>query len=171
MRTVNQIVCAISALLSLALAGCGQSGDSAAEENGSASAAEVTLNLTLAPTEARCVVVTATPQTGTAVTRQISISPGQATVFNLSGLPTGVVTLTEQAYTAACASVTSTTTATWVSDPVVVTLAVGSPTNVTFNLRRADAGGKVTVSSDSRIDADFSTVPHRGEPGWHRHWR
>ena len=72
-------------------------------------------------------VITTTPAMGTVVIQKFSLSPGQATTFDLTGLPTGDVTLTEQAFTQACAMVTGTTAPTWIADPIMVTLQAGGP--------------------------------------------
>src|SRR6185436_5051394 len=107
----------------------------------------ITFDLTIAPTDARCAIVTVTPAMGPAVTRQFPLSPSQPAVFSLSGLPTGNVTVSEQVFTVACA-MTGGMAATWVADPVMVTLQAGTPVSITFNLRRADTGGQINVSTN-----------------------
>ena len=144
MKTKNVIQVAF--VSSLLVVGCGLPGTG--NENGQGdNIGEITLDLTLAPSDARCVVITVTPQTGPVVTRTISVTPQQSTVFSLSGLPTGTVTLAEQAYTQACSAIAG-QSATWVSDPVTVTLQAGAPVTVSFSLRRVDSGGQVTIISD-----------------------
>src|SRR6185436_5166133 len=106
----------------------------------------ITFDLTIAPTDARCAIVTVAPAMGPAVTRQFPLSPSQPAVFSLSGLPTGNVTVSEQVFTVACG--TAGMTAVWVADPVMVTLQAGTPVSITFNLRRVDAGGQINVSTN-----------------------
>jgi virginiamycin B lyase len=96
---------------------------------------------------------------GTAVVRQITLVPQQPTVFTLTGLPVGVVTFTQQVYTVACSAVVSgTTPATWITDPVTVTLAAGGPVDLQFALRRVDAGGQVTIHDDFPVSPNQITL-------------
>ena len=132
-------------LLSGALASCG---GKMADPSPNDDSGRITLDLSAAPVDARCVVITVTPAMGAVVTRQFSVSPGQSTVFDLTGLPTGDVTMSEQAFTQACSAVTAMTAPTWIADPVMVTLQPGLPVNVTFNLHRVDAGGQATVDTN-----------------------
>jgi virginiamycin B lyase len=144
MRATRSIVLMMLTLgcFTTGIAGCGD--DTAAKSNDQGA---VTFDLTLAPTDARCAIVTVTPAMGAAVVRQFPLSPSQTAVFSLSGLPTGNVTITEQVFTVACA-MTNGQMATWVADPVTVTLQAGTPVSVAFNLRRADGGGQVNVSTN-----------------------
>lgn len=121
-------------------------------------AGSATFELTLAPPDAQCVQITIQQGT-TTLTRRISVVPSKVTVFTLTGLPTGVVRLSEQVFTIPCASVT-TQPPTWASDVVTVNLEPGVPVNVSFTLRRIATGGTVTVSSDfpnsSPVITEFS---------------
>jgi streptogramin lyase len=136
----------VAAFLATAIAGCGD--DQPAMSAGDGDLASVTLELGIAPTDARCAVITVTPQTGPAVVRSITLVPQQPTVFVLNNLPAGTVTFTQQVFTVACSMVTATTPPTWISDPVTVTLAVGVPVDLSFALRRVDGGGQVTIHDD-----------------------
>ena len=128
--------------LATAIAGCGDDIAAKPDDQG-----QVTFDLTLAPTDARCAVVTITPAMGTAVVRQFPLSPSQTAVFALTGLPTGDVTIGEQVFTVACA-MTAGAAPTWIADPVMVTLQAGTPVSITFNLRRVSDGGQVMVSTN-----------------------
>ena len=131
-------------MLSALLAGC--SGEPTADSG--SSGGTVISDLRSAPTDARCIVVTATPPSpATAVVKQISLVPGQTTVFTLTGLPVGAMTLSEQVFNVAC-SMTSGKTPTWIADPIMVTLVLGTPLPVTFTLRRADAGGQTSITTN-----------------------
>jgi streptogramin lyase len=147
-------------LVSGTLAGCGGTGaepGSGATEG--AALASVTLDLTSTPLDARCVVFTVTPAMGAPVVTQIDVSPGMASVADLSGLPTGAVTLTEDVFTEACAMVTPTTVPTWVSDPVPVTLVAGDPVSVSVTVRRVDAGGQVMVTTNFPTPPTITQFP------------
>src|SRR6185436_10094070 len=93
----------------------------------------ISVELVLAPIDARCVVFTVTPAMGAAVVRQFPIVPEQPVVFNLEGLPLGAVTINERVFTVAC-PVPGAAMPTWVSENVMVTLTAGVPVDVTFNL-------------------------------------
>ncbi len=124
--------------LCAALFGC--SGGGPVEEGAGA----VTLDLSTAPVDARCLQLTIL-QGATTTTKKVSVGPNEPAAFVASGLPVGSVTLSEQVFTQACASVT---TAKWVSDTQAVTLVAGQALAVTFNLRLATAAGIVNVNSN-----------------------
>jgi len=142
MRATRSVLVMLTLGSLATIAGCAGAGDPLPDDQGT-----ITLDLTLAPTDARCAVVTVTPAMGAAVTRSFPLSPSQTAVFSLSGLPTGNVTISEQVFTVAC-GMTNGATATWTADPVMVTLQAGTPVDVTFNLRRVDGGGQVNVSTN-----------------------
>ena len=148
MRVSSAYVCTgvLAGFLATAIAGCGD--DQPAMSAADGDLASVTLELGIAPTDARCAVITVTPQTGPAVVRSITLVPQQPTIFTLTGLPVGIVTFTQQVFTVACSMVTATTPATWITDPVTVTLAASVPVDLSFALRRVDGGGQVTIHDD-----------------------
>jgi len=127
-------------LLTIAAVGCGTSGG---DPGGGEPTATMTVDLTLAPPDARCAVITVTPQMGAAVQRQFALTPETAATFTMTGLPTGNVTVAEQVFTAACPITTQTPT--WTAAPVMVNLDPSVPVTVTFNLQRTDAGGQLAV--------------------------
>ena len=126
--------------------GCGAAPEAPTQDIGTA-----VLDLSLAPSDARC-AETLIQQGATTSNRRISLSPGQSSVFTLRNLPVGAVTLTERVFTVSCAAIVATTQPTWISDPDTVTLVAGTPVNIQFNLRRVDTGGEVTIG------ASFPTV-------------
>jgi streptogramin lyase len=148
MRVIGAYVstAVLAASLATAVAGCGD--DQPAMSAGNGDSVSVILDLGLAPTDARCAVITATPAMGTAVVRQITLVPQQPTVFTLNNLPLGTITFTQQVYTIACSMVTSTSSPTWITDPVTLTLVAGAPVDLSFALRRVDGGGVVTIHDD-----------------------
>ncbi len=154
MRVSSAFVSAgvLAGFLATAIAGCGD--DQAAMSAADDDLASVTLELGIAPTDARCAVITATPQTGTAIVRSITLIPQQPTVFTLNNLPVGTITFTQQVFTIACSMVTATTPPTWITDPVTVSLAAGVPVDLSFALRRVDGGGQVTIHDDFPANAN-----------------
>ena len=86
-----------------------------------------------------CISITATGSFET--TRSFDVSPGQSTVFTLSGIPIGTVRFDGAAFATPCAVVTPGSTPTWVSAPVLTTVAVGSTTLVTLAMQPASAVG------------------------------
>jgi streptogramin lyase len=124
----------------------------------------VSLALVAAPPAALCTVITATAPGQPTVTRAFELAAGQSSVFSFGGLPTGVVELTQQAFTVRC-SVVPRPMPTWVSDPVTVTLRPGVLTSVTMVLRLASASGQVTVRTDfpgPRVSFDEFSIPTAG---------
>jgi hypothetical protein len=126
----------------MALAGC-----SGAQPGNSDDLGEVTLAITNAPADASCLRVNVTGSR--AVTRLLDLMPGQSTVFTLTGLPLGNDTFQEDAFSLACNQVTSSSIATWSSDPTTATLQAGVATNLTIVLHR---NGTAIVSSDFQDD-------------------
>jgi streptogramin lyase len=138
------------------LAACG---DDAAGPTGAGDLATIKLDLGLAPANARCAIITVTPMTGTAVTQQIALVPEQSTVFTLSNLPTGTVTVTQQVFTVACA-MTAGAQPTWVADPVTVTLQPGTSVDITFTLNLVAGGGTIVAHDDfPATQSQFTAFP------------
>jgi streptogramin lyase len=100
--------------------------------------------LTLAPTDAKCLVIQA--QGSTTVTQQFSVSPEANSVFDLNGLPLGVDSFTAKAYNVACSAING-AAPTYASAAVIATVAAsGTPVSLTFQmLPVAPAGGGATV--------------------------
>jgi len=107
----------------------------------------VRFDLTTAPADARCAVITATPLLGAVVTRQFSLLPGQTAVFDLTGLALGLTTFNEKVFTVAC-PVPAATAATWIADPVIATVEMGLVLDVNFALRRAADPAVVVAHSN-----------------------
>jgi len=143
MTTTNPVL--LTLFVSLAAAATGGCGDNQGHPDDNLGS--ITMDLTLAPTDARCAVITITTPAGSLSPRQLNLSPGQTALFNLSGLPLGTVTLSEQVFTVSC-NATAGVSPTWASNSVTVTLVAGMPVNVTFDLLRVDGGGQVNVTSN-----------------------
>jgi hypothetical protein len=94
-----------------------------------------------------CIVVTV--EGARTVQKQQGVSAGQSSMLSLRGLPLGTATFTAQAYTGACSGVSSSSVPSWLSDPVVVTLASGVAAQVTLPMRH---NGQADVSVDFLAD-------------------
>ena len=90
-----------------------------------------------------CIAITSTGSWST--TQSFDVFPGESTVFTLNGIPTGTVRFDSSAYPTACAQVSPSSTATWVSIPVLATVTAGQMTMVSLSLQQA---GSSTVGVD-----------------------
>lgn len=125
-------------ILILALAAA--CGGSEADRRGTLS-----VSLTQAPADAQCLQLTVTGVTRS-VTQGFSLSAGQGTAsFALSGLPTGNVLLSGNAFNSACNAVGSASVPTWVATAQVVAV----PGAAALVLQR---NGQETVSVDFQDD-------------------
>jgi hypothetical protein len=98
---------------------------------------EATVAISLAPPSARCFVIEVSGSQE--VTRQFDVVQERSSVFVLDGLPLGADTFTANAYPFACAGLggDAATAATWVSDPVTVTIVAGAVVAVTLEMHPA----------------------------------
>ncbi len=94
---------------------------------------QVSLQITTAPSDVKCLVLQATSG-GRTVTRSVDVTPGQVITAPISGLPTGSVALGAAAYPTACAAVTTSSIPNWVSDPVTQVITLSRGTSVPLNL-------------------------------------
>jgi hypothetical protein len=82
--------------------------------------------------------------TGTfSTTQSFDVTPGESTVFGLTGVEVGTERFDGAAFPGACSSVTASSTPTWVGPPVFATVVVGQTVSVTIDLFQAgsvDAG-------------------------------
>jgi streptogramin lyase len=119
----------------------------------------IAVELTVAPADARCLRITVAG-TGSTVTRELALSPGGAVAFDLTGLPLGMVTVTEEAFTVAC-PVPANTSPTWIADPVPATLIRDMPVEVMVAFRRADdtTGQLVTHATFPDPPMPFEEIP------------
>ncbi|MFT3774233.1 MAG: hypothetical protein QM820_53400 [Minicystis sp.] len=101
-----------------------------------------------------CIAVTATG--ATTVTRKTDVTPGSGSILTLSGLPTGTVSFTGNAYAGPCAQVSPASVPTWVSDPVLAMIS-HQPVLVTLSMRR---NGQATVG----VDFDDPSCRSNGAP-------
>lgn len=136
--------CALNSLLGCAIPA----------ETDEAELGEAQLDVSTAPPNARCLVLTITPSGGAATTRSFSLEPGQTASLRLAGLPLGNVSFREQIYTVGC-PVPGGTSATWIGDTISTTLRAGVPVALTFNLRLASG-----TTGDAVIRNNFPDLPN-----------
>jgi virginiamycin B lyase len=101
--------------------------------------ASVVAEVRLAPADARCIVIKSVGST--TVTQSFDVQPSSTTVLALKGVPTGTVTITANAYNLMCASIVGTSVATYVADPVTLTVTLSQPVSVVFQMRLNTGGG------------------------------
>jgi hypothetical protein len=101
----------------------------------------IQLAVSAAPGGVGCLRVNVAGATRTA-TRTLAVTPGVAVNATLSGLPSGAVTITADAFAESCAAVTASAVATWVGDPIAVTLSA-VPVPVQLVMRQ---NGRISLS-------------------------
>jgi streptogramin lyase len=132
----HQLIVLLSVVAFAASCGDNEAANSQTQQEFGEAIAAVT-----APPNAKCIVLTV--KGTTTVTSQYNVSPGQSSTLNVSGLPIGAATVSASAYNFSCASISG-KTATYVSDPVSVTVSA-TPIKLTLQMRLA-SGGSGTVS-------------------------
>jgi streptogramin lyase len=143
----------------VAAAGCAGDNDPAAQND---QLGEVSLELAAAPSDVQCLRITTT--SSTRVDQQLfPLVPGQATRFNVTGLPPGSVTIVANAFPTACSMVTGKSVPNWASDPVPAMLAVGTAPKVFLTLHR---NVSAIISADFVGDPTFTefAIPSGGAP-------
>jgi hypothetical protein len=137
--SLNRLLVAGTFSAALTLTACQNLPDSQPDDQGT-----ISLAVAAAPAGVSCLRVT-TAGTSRSVARTVPITPGMTVSTNLSGLPTGSVSVTAEAFAEACAAVTAMSVATWNSDPFPVTLAAGVVQPVQLTMRQ---NGRISVSVD-----------------------
>jgi hypothetical protein len=132
---------AVGAALAL-VSGCAAQFDG--DEEGQAVA-----QITNVPSQIACIRINIKGATRN-VERKFSVSAGQSATLTMSGLPTGEVTFTGDAFPQLCSSVSSSTAPSWSSDPTTVVLWAGSMSTVSLKFQRTS---NVTVTVDFVEDA------------------
>jgi hypothetical protein len=132
--------------IGLALVGCAvpeaaaPPGDGTGTGTGSGSdpnaLGQVSLDLAATPAGAQCIRLTITPASGSASVQMVNItaSNGSGTPIALTGLPTGPVTISADAYTVACGSISGTPPA-WSADPTSVVVRPGLVTSLVLTFK------------------------------------
>jgi hypothetical protein len=117
--------------------------------------AEVTLALTEAPDDVRCVVITAS--TDHPDRRRFDVVPGQSTIFPIQRLSPGVVVFDVDAFEAPCA--TAAAVPNWIGGPMTATLNPGVNDTITIDMHR---NSQLTVN----VNFDGGVAPTCAGAGW-----
>lgn len=103
----------------------------------------IRIALEAVPTNVACLTITV--DGARHVAKGFDVTAGDSSVIQMSGLPVGTVQIAGTAFSQACASVSSNTAATWVSDPASLTIQPGVVAQVTLHMR---SNGRATISVD-----------------------
>jgi hypothetical protein len=141
-----------SALL-VSLASCAPPPPSEAAMPPADDTGRVVLSITNAPADATCLRITA--KGATTAVRSLSLMTGASASFALDGLPSGAVQFTAEAFSVGCASVSSESVASWLSDAVAAMLVPGQVSNVALALHRP---GRAKVSVDFPLSCNTSSA-------------
>lgn len=147
---MSKLLVSAPIILSLALAGSGCGLEP--EEDG---VEQVRLNISVVPAEVRCVRITATGP-GRTLVRELEATGGMSLSRPLTGLPLGTVTFLGEAFPSLCASVTKSTNAAWISEPVVASVALGRSSTVDLTMVR---------NGRAKVDVAFTEEPACTAPG------
>src|SRR5579872_3941499 len=116
--------CGRGLLSSLALLALGAGGGCAGVESPGDELGQVSVSLSVVPADIQCLRVTGDGG-DRSVVRDLDVGGAAPLTATLTGIPLGPVTFAAQAYAGACADVTKSTIADWVSDPTTVSVALG----------------------------------------------
>ncbi|MFO0603384.1 MAG: hypothetical protein U0324_09435 [Polyangiales bacterium] len=122
-----------------------------AVEPGADGADHVVAEIAVIPTGVQCVRVVVTPAGGAAVTATATVTAGTNATVDLGAVAEGSATLAADAFTAACAAVTTTTEPAWVADPAATVIRRGYLNAVSLTFR---------PQTQVRVTGDF-VVPVR----------
>jgi streptogramin lyase len=146
------------ALPLVALAACGDSVP-AQDETG-----VVVAEVKLAPADARCIQIKSVG--ATTVTQSFDVAPQISSVLTLKNLPPGAATISAAAYNIACSAVIASSVATYVSDPLMVTVTLTAPVNVAFVMRAnvTVGSGTATIDFPTRSQVVDFNIPAAAQP-------
>lgn len=105
---------------------------------------QVSVSLAVVPADIQCLRVTG-EGADRSVVRDLDIGGAAPLTATLTGIPLGAVTFSAEAFAAACADVTKSTVADWVSDPTTVSVALGHVASVDLTMHR-NGRAKVTIA-------------------------
>jgi hypothetical protein len=133
-------------LLLLAIAGaCGRVVPSSSGDPEPTGLAQIAL--TQVPAGVQCVRITAAGSR--TVTKLFDVQSGQSSVLAIAGLPLGTVSFSGDAFSSACALLTTSSVPDWTSDPVSAQVSPGTIASVTLTMHR---GGRALVGVDFADD-------------------
>ena len=143
--STHALAAAFALLATVASSGCDNDPTAQPEETGQAM-----LSLATIPDNVNCIRVTAAGEFRSSVS-DFDVAPGDTLTQALTGLPVGSVVFSANAYSAACESVTKSTTPTWISDEKTVNIVQGRSSSVTLTLYK-NGRAKVTVEFADQED-------------------
>jgi len=152
---------ALTTLFAAPLAALGACADSSPAPLESDTLGTVVAEIRLAPPDARCIQLKSVG--ATTVTQSFDVVPEATSVLTLRNLAAGNVAVSAVAFNVACPSVTATTVATYVSDPVTVTVMPPAPVNVALLMRPAAITGTATIEFPTR--GQVTEIPLSGISG------
>jgi len=121
------------------------------------------LAITTVPADVNCLRITAVG--ARTVIQQFDVTPGTSSSMLVTGLPTGDVVFTADAFAATCATAGDRTTANWVSDPVTLSVSTSEIVDLSVVLRR---NGRIRVGVDFQDDVTATCtdgIQNGGETG------
>jgi alpha-tubulin suppressor-like RCC1 family protein len=156
----------------LATTHCG-AGAPSGPMHGNEKTGSISLEISTVPTGVQCIQISALGSS--LVTQNFTVTAGSSSAgLTLGQLPLGQVTITGQAFTAACTSLSGQTAA-WVADTAVVTLQAGVTASLTLTFRpnnsvsgSASFVGNITqiALGDDELALVFSDGSVRGAGDW-----
>jgi hypothetical protein len=111
----------------------------------------VRVAITSVPADVRCIRLTATGSR--TVSRLFDVAPNMSSVLLMSGVPTGMVQFSGDAFADACGAVSAVSVPTWSSDPVGTQVSSGALADVTLVMHH---NGRAQVSVDFQDDGGAS---------------
>jgi hypothetical protein len=135
----------VSVCLAVCLAGFVACQSSPTSPPGDGDVGVIQLALAAGPPDAACLRVTVSGGATAPVVRNIDLMPGAATMQTIGGLAVGSAAVSAQAFSATCATVSSSSVPNWVSDSVPVVLAAGMTVPVRLVMRQS---GQIAISVD-----------------------
>jgi hypothetical protein len=135
----------VVALIGGGLLGCGGAGGPGGPGEAVGTAALAVMSV---PADVACLRITAQGAARQVVT-SIDVTAGQTVAATLSGLPTGQVAFSGDAFNVACVNVVASSVATWVSDTLVATVATSPAVQVSLVFHPS---GQATLGADFQGD-------------------
>ncbi len=122
-----------------------------------------TIEITRAPDDARCLRIRV-EAAARHVEKLYDLTPGQASVFHLEGLPVGQASFTGAAFAGTCAGVNDASTPNWLSDPTPAIIRVFDVVHVVLHMFQ---NGRASVGVDFDPGNGPTLPPHPDTPGVH----
>ena len=132
----SALVSSSSVGVALIVIACGGRRDAGNVEPGEAEdTGRASIALAVVPVDVACIQITAQGSSRTEVD-SFDVTPSKSAVLKLHGLPTGIVVFSGQAFGTSCSSLTASTVANYIADPVSASISTSTPTSVTLSMRK-----------------------------------